>query len=78
MRQRDNWGSLFRSAVASGRVVAFLMLVVSFVVILVTEGMAQTFAVVVGLFSLVAAYPNSPLIPAVVQWLPKLPKKGDE
>ena len=73
---RADWGRAFRDAVASGRAFACLLLLVSFPFVAYFDGLAQGFAVVVGLFSLVAVFPKSPLVPAVVQWLPTLPTKG--
>lgn len=76
-RQRDNWGEVFRSAVSSARTGAFVVLVIGFGGVVSTDGLAQAFSVVVGLVALVAAFPKSPLIPAIIQWLPKLPTKGE-
>lgn len=74
---REDWGQLFRETVHSARTGAFVVLLVDFpFVAFWTDGLAQAFTVVVGLVALVAAFPKSPLIPAIIQWLPKLPTKG--
>lgn len=74
---REDWGQVFREVVHSARTGAFLVLVIAFGGVVKTAGLAQVFSVVVGMVGLVAAFPKSPLIPAIVQWLPKLPSKGD-
>lgn len=77
-RQRDNWGSAFRQAVSNGRGFAVTVLLVDMPFIAFwTDGLAQVFFLIVGLVALVALFPRSPLIPAIVQWMPKLPVKGD-
>ena len=73
---RDNWGQVFRNAVSSGRTGAFIVLAGAFVGVAKMDGLAQVFAVLVGLVALVAAFPKSPLIPAIIQWIPGLPTKG--
>lgn len=73
---RDDWGHVFRGVVSSARTGAFLVLLVAFVGVSRTDGLAQVFNVVVGLVALVAAFPQSPLIPAIIQWIPGLPTKG--
>lgn len=76
-RTRDNWGRVFRQAVSNGRAWAISGTAVIAVPLMVfMDGLPQIVGAIGALFALVAAHPQSPLIPAVIQWLPKLPTKG--
>lgn len=74
---RDDWGMVFRGVVSSGRTGAAIVLLIDMPFLVRTDGVSQAFFVIVGLVSLVALFPRSPLIPAIVQILPWLPKKGN-
>ena len=76
---RDDWGPEFRQTVSKGRGRTLLATAVFAVPLMVlTSGLPQYVGAIAALFAIVGAHPKSPLIPAVVQWLPKLPvKKGD-
>jgi hypothetical protein len=73
---RENWGQVFRNAVASGRTFSGALLLGVLPVIKMTEGVTQWFALIVGLVALFALFPASPVVAAVVQRLPGLPTKG--
>jgi hypothetical protein len=73
---RENWGQVFRNAVASGRTFSGALLLGALPVIKMTEGVAQWFALIVGLVALSALFPKSPLVAMIVQRFPGLPTKG--
>lgn len=76
-RGRDNWGRLFRQAVSNGRSWAILLTALIAVPLMVfTAGISKVVGAIGSLFALASAHPKSPLIPALVEWLPKLPTKG--
>ena len=78
-KPREDWGPEFRQSVSKGRGRTILLTAVFAVPLMVfTTGVPQYIGAIAALFALVGAHPKSPLIPAVVQWLPKLPSKPTE
>ena len=76
---RDDWGPEFRQTVSKGRGRTLLATALFAVPLMVlTSGLPQYVGAIAALFAIVGAHPKSPLIPAVVQWLPKLPVKRDD
>ena len=74
---RQDWGPEFRQTVAKGRTSTVIVLLAAMIFVFATDGLAQIFGFVVGVTALFAMFPQSPIIPAVVQILPKLPVKGE-
>ena len=74
---REDWGQGFRMAVSKGRGFAAVTMVPSMAMMVWTEGLPQWFGLAAGMVALGALFPKSPILPLLIQYLPKLPKQGE-